>query len=106
MIDYGQIVHKKNRDLWRRRSNACEEDQTLAARWKGKKKKQFHQKNHGERPNYRNDGRLNNRYEGRSNKRMTKDLTTGSIEDLTEEDKIKDPILRTSDALVAKVMVI
>ena len=44
-----------------------EEDQTLVARWKGKKKKQFHQKNHGDRPNYRNDGRPNNRYEGRSN---------------------------------------
>ena len=46
-----------------------EEDQALAARWKGRKKKQFHQKNHGDRTNYKNDGRLNNRYEGRSNNR-------------------------------------
>lgn len=46
-----------------------EEDQALAAHWKGKKKKQFHQKNHGDRLNYRNDGRPNNRYEGRSKNR-------------------------------------
>ena len=49
-----------------------EEDQALVARWKGKKKKQFHQKNHGDRPNYRNDGRPNNKYEGRSNNRNDK----------------------------------
>ena len=46
----------------------CEEDQALAARWKGKKK-QFHQKNHGDKSNYISDGRLNNRYEGRLNNR-------------------------------------
>ena len=44
-----------------------EEDQALAARWKGKKK-QFHQKNHGDKLNHRNDGRPNNRYERRSNR--------------------------------------
>jgi hypothetical protein len=46
-----------------------EEDQALAARWKGKQKKLFHQKNQEERPNYRNEGRPNNRYEGRLNNR-------------------------------------
>ena len=36
---------------------------------------------------------------------MTEDLMTeGSIEDLTEEDKTEDPILKTFDALVAKDM--
>lgn len=44
-----------------------EEDQALAARWKGKKKRQFHQKNHGDRSNYRSNGRPNYRSEGRSN---------------------------------------
>ena len=34
-----------------------DEDQALATRWKGKKKRQFHQKNHGDRPNYRSDVR-------------------------------------------------
>ena len=38
---------------------------------------------------------------------MTKDLmTAGSIEDLTEEDKTEEPMLKTFDALVAMVMVI
>ena len=38
--------------------------------------------------------------------RVTEDLMIeGSIDDLIEEDKTKDPILKTSDALVAKVMV-
>ena len=38
---------------------------------------------------------------------MTEDLMTeDSIEDLIEEDKIEDLILKTFDALVAKVMVI
>ena len=38
---------------------------------------------------------------------VTEDLMTeDSIEDLIEEDKTEDPILKTSDALVAKDMVI
>ena len=38
---------------------------------------------------------------------MTEDLMIeGSIEDLTEEDKTEDPILKTNDALVAKDMYI
>ena len=37
---------------------------------------------------------------------MTEDLMTeGSIEDLTEEDMIEDPMLKIFDALVAKDMV-
>ena len=36
----------------------------------------------------------------------TTGMTEGSIEDLTEEDKTEDPMLKKSDALVAKVMVI
>ena len=46
-----------------------EEDQALATHWKGKKKRQFHQKNHGDRSNYKSDGRLSYRSEGRSNNR-------------------------------------
>ena len=42
--------------LMAKNGETCEEDQALAARWKGKKKKQFHQKSHGDRPNYINDG--------------------------------------------------
>ena len=36
-----------------------DEDQALAVCWKGKKKMQFHQKNHVDRSNYRSDGRPN-----------------------------------------------
>ena len=38
--------------------------------------------------------------------RMTVDLTTSSIEDLIEEDKTKDLMLKKSDAMVVKDMVI
>ena len=37
---------------------------------------------------------------------MTKDLITGSKEDQTKVDKIENPILKGSNALVAKDMVI
>ena len=65
-----------------------EEDQALAARWKGKKKKWFHQKNHGDRLNYRNDGSLNNKYEGRSNNRNDKSFDRRS--DRGRQDKRPD----------------
>ena len=37
---------------------------------------------------------------------MTKDLTTGSIEDLTEEDKTENLMPKKSNAMVVKDMVI
>ena len=83
-----------------------DEDQALAARWKGKKKRQFHQKNHGDRPNYRNDGRSNNRYEGRLNNRNDKrfDNRFDRRSDRGRQDRRPDA--KKLDALVAKVMLI
>ena len=57
---WSNCTEEKSRHM-AKNGETCEEDQTLAAHWKGKKKKQFHQKNHGDRPNYINDGRPNNR---------------------------------------------
>ena len=43
-----------------------EENQALVARWKGKQKRPFPQRNQGERSNNRNEGRSNNHYDRRS----------------------------------------
>lgn len=46
-----------------------EENQALAARWKGKKKRSFPQMIQGERSDNKNEGRSNNRYDRRSDNR-------------------------------------
>ena len=46
-----------------------EENQDLAARWKGKRKMYFPKRNQGERSDNRNEGRSNNRYDRISNNR-------------------------------------
>ena len=82
-----------------------EENQALAARWKGKQKKPFHQKNQGERPTTEmKEDRIPNMKESRTT-RMTKDLIVGLKEDQTEADKTENPILEGSNALVVKDMV-
>ena len=57
MIGYGQTVQKKNRDLWRRMERLVKKIKHLQLVGKERRRSQFHQKNHGDRPNYRNDGR-------------------------------------------------
>ena len=47
-----------------------EENQALVARWKGKKKRSFPQRNQGERSKNRNGGRSNNRCDRRSDDRF------------------------------------
>ena len=46
-----------------------EENQALATRWKWKKRRSFPHRNQGERLDSRNEGRSNNKYERRSDKR-------------------------------------
>ena len=62
-----------------------EENQALAACWKGKKNRSFPQSNQGEISNNINEGRSNNRYDRGSNDRFERKL------DKRRQDRRPDP---------------
>ena len=105
MIGYGQIVQKKNRDLWRRMERLVKKIKHLQLVGKERRRSSFIRRiMEIDRTTEVMEDRTTDMKEDQTT-RMTEDLMTkGSIEDLTEEDMTEDPILKTSDALVAKDM--
>lgn len=71
--------------LMAKSGETCEENQALAACWKGKKKRSFIQKNQGERYNNRNERRSNNRHDIRFDNRFER------ISDRRRQDRRPDP---------------
>ena len=86
MIVYGQTVWRNLEEarIMAKSGETCEENQALAARWKGKKRS-FPQRNQGERLDNRNKGRSNNRYDYRSNNKFKR------RSDKRRQDRRPDP---------------
>ena len=105
MIGYGQIVQKKNRDLWRGKEKLMKRIKHLQLVGKERRSSFIRRIMEIDRTIEMMEDRTTYTKEDRTTG-MTEDLTTSSIEDLIEEDKTEDLIPKKSDAMVAKDMVI
>ena len=106
MIVYGPIVLKKKQDLWQRMERLVKKTKHLQLVGKERRRGSFIRRTMEiDRTTEAMEDRTTEVKEDRTTG-MIEDLMTGdSIEDLTEEDKTEDLILKTSNALVAKDMV-
>ena len=77
-------VEEESRHMAKSRETR-EENEALAARWKGNQKISFPRKNQGERPNNRNEGRSNNKHDRRFDNRFKRRL------DRRRQDRRPDP---------------
>ena len=105
MIVYGPIVLKKKQDLWRRMEKLVTKTKHLQLVGKERRRSSFIRRiMEIDRTIEAMEDQTIDTKEDRT-AGMTEDLMTeGSIEDLIEEDKTENPILKTSDALVVKDM--